>query len=171
MDRDPAVALMERYEGRITELDAMSYEGYLAAKEAFAEAINAGQNPLETFEPPPIGGGDGGGGGLRVGRVVDSAQARDRRPPLRLVTNYPGTSEPIELKHLALWNLLGEYGADGAVATDLVEHQLDGFTSESWVRKQLKEWLNRGYIEAVKDGRPNRFWRPDVVDELQRKDA
>src|SRR6185312_932638 len=28
MDRDPAVALMERYEGRIPELDAMSYEGY-----------------------------------------------------------------------------------------------------------------------------------------------
>lgn len=171
MDRDPAVALMERYDGRMQELDAMSYEGYLAAKEAFAEAINAGQNPLETFEPPPIGGGDGGGGGLRAGRVVDSAQARDRRPPLRLVTNYPGTSEPIELKHLALWNLLGQYGADGAVATDLVKHELDGFTSESNVRKQLKWWLDRGFVEAVKDGRPNRFWRPDVVDELQRKDA
>lgn len=168
MDREPAVALMERYEGRIQELDSMSYEGYLAAKEAFADAINAGQNPLETFEPPPIGGG---GGGRRTDRVVDSAQAQDRRPPLRLVTNYPGTDEPIELKHLALWNLLGEYGAAGTTAMELAAKQLDGFTSESNVRKQLRAWDARGFITSVKDGRAERWWRIDVVDEPVRKDA
>lgn len=168
MDRDPALALVERYEGRMQELDAMSYEGYLAAKEAFADAINAGQNPLETFEPPPIGGG---GGGLRTGRVVDSSQAQDRRPPLRLVTNYPGTDEPIELKHLALWNLLGSYGAAGTTAMELAAQQLDGFTSESNVRKQLRAWDARGFITSMKDGRAERWWRIDVVDEPVRKDA
>lgn len=166
MDRDPALALMEQYDGRMPKLDSMSLEGYLWGQQQFDEAMAQGLNPLESFEPPPSGGG-----GRRADSFVDTAQAEQRRRSFRLVTNYPGTDEPIELKHLALWNLLGQYGADGAVATDLVEHQLDGFTSESWVRKQLKEWLNRGYIEAVKDGRPNRFWRPDVVDELQRKDA
>lgn len=164
MDREPAVELMERYEGRLTELDQMSLEGYLWAKEAFMDAIAQGLNPLETFEPPPSGGG-----GRRADSFVDSAQAEERRRAFRVITNYPGTSEPIEMRHLALWNLLGSYGADGAFATDLVNQQLDGFTSESNVRKQLRIWVDRGFVSAVKDGRADRFWRPDVAGETRRE--
>lgn len=166
MDRDPALALMERYDGRLPKIDAMSWEGYLAACESFDEALRTGANPLETFEPPPSGGG-----GRRVDSFVDSAQAEERRRGFRLVTNYPGTDEPIEMKHLALWNLLGEYGADGTTAMELAAKQLDGFTSESNVRKQLRAWDARGFITSVKDGRAERWWRIDVVDELARKDA
>lgn len=171
MDRDQALAIIERYADHIPALDAMSLEGYEAGKAAFDEAIAAGLNPLETFEPPPVGGGDGPRSGRR-GDPIDAAQEfHGQRANLRLVTTYPGTDEPIELKHLALWNLLGEYGADGAFAMDLAAKQLDGFTSESNVRLRLRAWADRGFVESVKDGRADRFWRVDVADAQVRMDA
>jgi hypothetical protein len=165
--RDTAVEYVERYAGRVEELDSMAAEDFEAGMVAFDEALAAGQDPLEMFEPPPAGGG----GGRRTDSVVDSAQAEERRRGFRLITNYPGTDEVIELKHLALWNLLGEYGSDGTTAMELAAKQLDGFTSESNVRKQLRAWDARGFITSVKDGRAERWWRIDVVDEPTRKDA
>lgn len=164
--RDTAVEYVERYAGRVEELDAMSAEAFHAGMAGFDAAIAAGQDPLEMFEPPPAGGG-----GSRTDSFVDSAQAEERRRGFRLITNYPDTNEAIELKHLALWNLLGDYGADGTTAMELAAKQLDGFTSESNVRKQLRVWDARGFITSVKDGRAERWWRIDVVDEPARKDA
>ena len=167
LDRDDAVELVERYADRIPQLDAMSAEAFEAGMAAFDEAIAAGEDPLETFEPPP----SGGGGGRRTGRVIDSAQAEDRRHGLRLVTCYPGTEERIEMKHLALWNLLGNYGADGVTAMDLAAHALDKFTSESNVRKQLNVWALRNFVASEKEGRAQRWWRVDVADAQNQRGA
>lgn len=165
--RDTAVEYVERYAGRTEELDSMAAEDFEAGMAGFDAAIAAGQDPLEMFEPPPTNGG----GGHRADSFVDSAQAEERRRGFHLVTNYPNTEEQIDLKHLALWNLLGEYGSDGATAMELAAKQLDGFTSESNVRTRLRAWNARGFITSVKDGRAERWWRIDMVDEQVRKDA
>jgi len=167
VDVETAADYVARYEGRVERLDSMAAEDFEAGMNAFDEAIAAGQDPLEMFDPPP----SGGGGGYRTSRVVDSVQVEGRRPDLRLVTTYPNTNEAVELKHLALWNLLGEYGSEGATAMELAAKQLDGFTSESNVRTRLRAWNDRGFITSVKDGRAERWWRIDMVDEPVRKDA
>lgn len=166
LDRDAAVELVKSYADRMPQLDTMSAEAFEDGMAAFDEAIAAGEDPLETFEPPPSGGG-----GHRTGRVIDSAQAEDRRHGLRLVTCYPNTDERVEMKHLALWNLLGNYGPDGATAMDLAAQQLDGFTSESNVRKQLNVWASRGFVTSEKDGRAQRWWRIDAGDAQDRRGA
>lgn len=168
MDIDPAMQLVERYADRLPQLDAMSAEAFEKGMADFDDAIAAGQDPLEMFEPPPSGGG---GGRRRTSRAQVVEDSGGGRPALRLVTNYPGTEEQIELRHLALWNLLGSYGADGATAMELAAKQLDGFTSESNVRTRLRAWADRKFIESVKDGRAERWWRIDLADEQVRKDA
>lgn len=108
--------------------------------------------------------------------IAQSDTASEGVPPqppkpvkvLRLA--YPDGTD-MEFKYRELWDLLGSYGADGAFATDLVSKQLDGFTSESNVRKRLRVWVNRGFVSAVKDGRADRFWRLDVVNIDRQKSA
>lgn len=83
---------------------------------------------------------------------------------------YPGGAD-MEIKFRELWSLIGNYGTDGATAMELAAKQLDGFTSESNVRKQLRAWSSRKFIKSVKDGRAERWWRIDVVNTPARNDA
>lgn len=87
--------------------------------------------------------------------ALDSQPAALPQPPkiVRLpAPKYPDGVD-IEIKYRELWSLLGTYGAEGATAVELTAKQLDGFTSESNVRKQMRTWFGRKYIRSVKDGR------------------
>jgi hypothetical protein len=165
--REEAVELIERYASRRQELDAMSAEAFEAGMAAFDEALAAGEDPFASLDPTPGGGGPGRGKQDAIDVAQDFATGRAF---LSLVPKYPD-NEPIEAKHQALWDLLGKYGADGALATELVTYELKDFTSESNVRKQMKTWVARGYVVAEKDGRADRFARADKQPGADRKEA
>jgi hypothetical protein len=164
--RDAAVDRVARYADDIQDLDAMSAEAFQAGMAAFDEALADGNDPMEAFDPPP------GGGGGRRDAITEANDFHNGRVILSLVPTYPDSTEAIDTKHLALWKLLGEYGAGGALATELVTAGLKNYTSESNTRKQLKVWESRGYVAVVaKDGRAERFARVDMVRRTDRREA
>jgi hypothetical protein len=127
--------------------------------EAFWEGYNA--------EEPELEGSGGGGGGPRGGKPKqqDTAPAVPfGRPHLVVVPRYPDGEEIAEAD-VQLWQLLGEYGRDGAVAKDLstrakvLDHK---HTSEPWVRGRLRFWQAKGYAGSREEGRETVYWRADL---------
>jgi hypothetical protein len=145
------------WRGRVPDLDEGSVEGF-----------------WEAYHAEPAVEITGGGGGPRGGQpqpVID-APVGPFRPRLVVVPQYPD-GDDMDEKDVQLWQLLGEYGRDGARAKDLsTRAQVLGhkYTSEPWVRGRLRYWSAKGYAGEREDGRETVFWRTDLrVDE--RKDA
>jgi hypothetical protein len=162
--RDVAVELVDKYADQVQQLDTLSAEAFEAGMAAFDEAMAAGLDPFEAFEPPP-----GGGGGRDA--IDEADDFHNGRVVLSLVPTYPNSNEAIERKEQPLWNLLGGYGSKGAFATDLAAEGLENYKSESNVRKQLNVWAKRGYVTPEKDGRAERFARVDKQDRTDRREA
>lgn len=145
------------WRGRVPELD----EG---SAEAFWEAYHA-EAAVEIT---------GGGGGPRGGQPqpVSDTPVGPFRPRLVVVPQYPDGDE-IDEKDVQLWQLLGEYGRDGATAKSLsTRAEILGhkYTSEPWVRKRLDFWKAKGYVGARKESREEWHWRTDLRVE-ERRDA
>jgi hypothetical protein len=128
----------------------------------------------EGYNAEEIEAEGGGGGGPRGGRKPqqDAPVTEFGRPRLVVVHNYPDGEEVGE-KDLQLWQLLGEYGRDGATAkilaarAEVLGHK---YTSQPWVRARLEYWRAKGYVGFREDGRETVHWRTDLrVDE--RRDA
>lgn len=141
----------------VASMDQRSAEAFMRGVQAYLEGN------LESLGP------DGPGGGMPA---ESETTVRPSGPPtLRLLPNYPDSDEPIELKHQAMWDLLGQFGTDGALAKDLAAKRLPSFTSPSNTLALLRYWEGRGYVLAAKDGRGDRFVRVDMVPRGSRREA
>lgn len=143
--------------GRVPTLDEGSANAFWEAYHAEAEAQANGD----------------GGGGPRGGR---SAEPQDEvpaygRPHLVVVPRYPD-GEEIGEKEVQLWQLLGEFGRDGATPkalsarAEVLGHK---YVSPPWVRGRLEFWKASGYVGFEQEGREARYWRTDLRSE--RRDA
>lgn len=123
---------------------------------AFWEGYNA-----EEVEADGTGGGGPRGGGTKPRQEPQVAYGR---PHLVVVPRYPD-GEQIAEGDVQLWQLLGEYGRDGAVAKDLsTRAKVLGHkhTSEPWVRGRLRYWHAKGYAGTTEEGRETVYWRADL---------
>lgn len=153
-----------KWAGRVPVMDERSAEAFQRGVDAYYAEREAGTAP----DGPK-------GGGHRVPDVFDTvADYRADRPVLTLVPRYPSSDgrpgEVIEEKYRAMWALLGEYGAEGALAKDLAAKQIPGQTSESKVRALMNYWIDCGYVMG--DGQlPQRFFRVDRLPREERMEA
>ena len=153
-----------KWAGRVPDLDERSAEAFQRGIDAYYSGASSDTSP------------DGPrGGGHRVPDVFDVVDDfRTDRPVLTLVPRYPSLDgrpgEVIETKYRAMWELLGSYGADGALAKDLAAKQIPGQTSESKVRALMNHWIDRGFVMG--DGQlPQRFVRTDRLPREERREA
>ena len=158
----PDVAqVVAHWHGRVPDLD----EG---SKEAFWEAYHA-----ESFDAEDNGGGGGPRGGKRQ-EQQDAAPIAYGRPRLVAVPScYPNGQEIAE-EDVALWQLLGEYGRDGAPVSRIAARAKalgHKFNSPPWVRGRLKSWVEMELVDWNKDGREEVFWRRDLRSEAVRDGA
>lgn len=119
------------------------------------------EDAAELAEPEPV----------RV--VIEPEAGIAPPPPARLVPRYPDGTE-IEAKDAALWQLLGEFGREGAVVKHLaarakaLDHK---HNSPPWVRGQLQWWIEKEYVASRKDSREEVFWRTDLRSERRAADG
>lgn len=155
---DVARVVAER-RGRVPALD----EG---SAEAFWEAYHA-----ETFDAEDNGGGGGPRGG-KPREVQDTAPPAYGRPHL-VVLRYPDGSEIAE-EDVALFQLLGEYGRDGASAGRLAARAKalgHKYNSPPWVLGKLRFFAEKNAVDSRKEGREEVFWRKDLRSEAVRDGA
>jgi S-DNA-T family DNA segregation ATPase FtsK/SpoIIIE len=154
-DQDIARAVAQ-FRGNVPDLD----EG---SAEAFWEAYHA-------WQPEAGRGGPGPRGGRAADEIEDAVPFG--KPHLVVVQRYPDGT-PVPEQYAPLWQLLGEYGEQGATAkqlaarAEMLGHQ---FTSQGWVRQRLEFFRANNYVSWEKDGREDRHWRSDLT-AGQRKDA
>jgi hypothetical protein len=149
-----------RFRGNVPTLD----EGSAAA---FWEAYHAWEPEAQS------GGGGGPRGGKRTKSVEDAVPAAFGKPHLVVVPRYPDGAE-VEEKDARLWQLLGEFGAEGATRNQLAaraEARKHPYASPPWVGQRLAFWKEKGYVRFEKEGREDRHWRTDLRADQQRKDA
>lgn len=116
------------------------------------------------------GGGDGPDGGGREERDEPVVYGR---PKLVVVPRYPN-GEEIDERDRALWQLLGEFGRQGATAVELAaraEKLGHEYFSQSWVRQRLAYWRDAEHVGFERDGRETRYWRTDLRSEAVRDGA
>jgi hypothetical protein len=115
---------------------------------------------------------EGDGGGPRGGRRTEPQDAPPfGRPHLVVVPRYPDGDE-IAAEDVALFQLLGEYGREGASANKLaarakaLSHK---YNSPPWVLGKLRFFAEKNAVDSRKEGREEVFWRTDLRSE--RRDA
>lgn len=146
-----------KYAPLVASMDQRSADAFMRGVQAYLEGN------VESLGP------DGPGGGLPTDEYTGDHPSG--RPTLRLLPKYPDSDEHIELKHQAMWDLLGQFGAEGAFAKDLAAKRIPNFTSASNTLALLRHWEDRGYVLATKDGRGDRFIRVDKVPRSDRREA
>jgi hypothetical protein len=148
------------FRDEIEDLDQGSAEAYWEGYHAW------GQNEDDES------GGDGGPRGGRRQDPQDSAPFT--RPHLVVVPQYPNGGGEIAEKDRALWQLLGEFGRDGATPKTLAaraEARGHKYTSPPWVRGRLEFWKESEFVGFEPDGREMRFWRTDLRSERRCADG
>lgn len=153
---DAVVAFVESKRAQLAEHPATTTLAELVAKytpgpvggNAEAEPDRQAEPAREEIEPEPVDG-------------------TPPAAPASLVLRFPDGSE-IPDKDAALWQLLGEYGREGASVRQLaVRSEALGHrhTSEPWVRRRLFYWLEMGHAGSRKEAREEVFWRKDLRSE------
>jgi hypothetical protein len=120
----------------------------------------------EGYEAEEVELEGSGGGGPRGGRKPQqqAPQVPFGRPHLVVVPTYPD-GEKVGEKDVRLWQLLGEYGRDGATAkilaarAEVLGHK---HTSQPWVRGRLEYWRAKEYVGFREEGRETVHWRTDL---------
>lgn len=150
--------MVAQWRGRVPDLDEGSADAFWEAYHAYGQSE----------------GDETGGDGPRGGKPQEPSDAPAfGRPRLVVVPTYPDGAEIAE-KDVRLWQLLGEFGRDGATPKTLAaraESRGHRHTSPPWVRGRLAFWEDSGYVDSVQEGREFRYWRTDLRSEAVRDGA
>jgi hypothetical protein len=157
VDPKDVARMVASWTGRVPVLDQGSADAFWEAYHAEAAAQRDGD----------------GGGSPRGGKRTEPQD----EPPVygrpKLVVGYPG-GEEIGEKDVQLWQLLGEFGRDGATAKTLAARaEVLGhkYVSPPWVRGRLEFWKESRYVGFEQEGREMRYWRKDLRSEVRDADG
>lgn len=139
--------------------------------EGSAEAFWEGYHAWGQPEDEGTGGGDGGPRGGKRQEQQDAPVVYGR--PHLVVLHYPDGSKIAE-EDVALFQLLGEYGREGASANKLAARAKalgHKFNSPPWVLGKLRQFAEKDAVGSRKEGREEVFWRRDLRSEAVRDGA
>jgi hypothetical protein len=152
---DTIVAFIESKRAQLADRPAMATLAELVAQYA---PEPAGDEPASEPEPQP--------------EPVQMEIESEPEPPVpaRVAPRYPDGSE-IDVKDEELWQLLGEYGREGAPVGRIAARAKalgHRFNSPPWVRSQMQWWVEKSYVDCRTTGRETVFWRRDLRSEVIR---